>query len=48
LFYGREEAVEIDVKEGEEIGLSERAHERIIFASYSPETTRTLKEWIRG
>ena len=36
LLYRREEAVEVDVEEAEEVGLSSRAHGRIIFAGYSP------------
>jgi hypothetical protein len=36
LFYGRKEAVEVDVEEGEDIGLSGGAHRRIIFAWCSP------------
>ena len=32
LFDGRKEAVEVDVEEGEEVGLSSGAHGRIIFA----------------
>jgi preprotein translocase subunit YajC len=35
LFYGREEAVEIDMKKGEEVGLSGGAHGEIIFAGSS-------------
>ena len=36
LLYRRKEAVEVDVEEGEEVGLSSGAHERIIFAACSP------------
>jgi hypothetical protein len=35
LFDGREEAIEIDVEEGEEVGLSGGAHGQIIFAGSS-------------
>ncbi len=37
LFDGREEAVEVDVEEGEEVGLSGGAHGIIVFAGCSPE-----------
>jgi hypothetical protein len=36
LFDRGEEAVEVDVEEGEEVGLSGRAHGQIIFARSSP------------
>ena len=48
LLHRREEAIEIDVEEGEEVGLSGGAHERIIFASCSPAAAVPVKERIRG
>jgi hypothetical protein len=42
LLHGREEAVEIDVEEAEEVGLSGGAHEAIIFAASSPWRTTFL------
>ncbi len=43
LFYGRKEAVEVDVEEGEEVGLSGGAHGRIIFAGYSPAAQEAIR-----